>query len=470
MKKTLPNTKEIERGTGTFLNEHDERDIFVDEFIASVPSAMLPDEFLPDQSHLTIYDQGKFGTCVAHQIATEKQDQEYREINKKLDFSRRYIYSLTRKQLGLPDSNEGLSPRSADKMLVSKGIALEKDLSETAKTHAEYVAIDIPASTILDAYKYRVADNFAFVAVNEAAIRQALVNFKGFGISLPYSKVWWKPTNNVLGKPDAEGITGWHRVRANGFRTVKGKLQIRFQNSWGKKWGKNGLAFFNFDDFKPFIRDISVYVDVPSALLGQVKELPYTFNLDLRRGMSGHDVLQLQKRLQKEGMFGLEPDGNFGPRTERAVKDYQTKYKITPVSGIVGPKTRAKLNGAGVLSELKMTLVDALIKVESNGNLYAIGDLNLKHKAYGPLQIRQPVCTDVNIAFGTKHKAEDMLGNKELSVWVFTKYMELYCKDCTDEQKAKTWNAGPSGRNIPHTNANIEKMLTAYWGKVKQYL
>ena len=469
MKKTLPKQKEIERGTGTFLNEHDDRDIFVDEFIPTVSSSVLPVEFLPDQSHLTVYDQGKLGTCVAHQIATEKQDQEYREINKKMDFSRRYIYSLTRKQIGLPDSNEGLYPRSADKMLVSKGIAPEKDLPETAKTHAEYVAIDIPASTILNAFKYRVADNFAFVAVNEAAIKQALINFKGVGCSMPYG-AWWKMKRgvDVLGTPDAEKITGWHRIRLNGYRTVKGRLQLRFQNSHGKDFGKKGLAFFDFEAFRPFIRDLSVYTDVPSTLLEQVKELPYAFNLDLRRGMSGYDVLQLQKRLAKEGLFGFEPDGNFGPRTERAVKDYQTKYKITPVSGYVGPKTRAKLNGTTVLPELKMTLVDALIKVESNGNLYAIGDLNLKHKAYGPLQIRQPYCDDVNRAFGTKHKAEDMLGNKELSVWVYTKYMELYATEAniggpvTDEHRARIHNGGPSGFKRAST--------LEYWNKVKSFL
>lgn len=459
---------------GVFLNEHDDRDIFVHEFIAPVAAVQLPAEFLPDQSHMTIYDQGSKGTCVAHQIASEKQDQEYREIGKSLDFSRRYIYSFTRKEMGLPDNNEGLFPRTADKVLVSKGISTTDKVTEDAKTHAEYVAITISDEVVTDATKYRVADNFAFVAVEEAAIKQALINFKGIGCSLPYSPAWFNASkpSYTLGKPVGEGITGWHRIRLNGFRTVNGRLQIRFQNSWSKSWGDNGMAFFDFEDFKPFMRDLSVYVDVPSKILEKVKETPFEFKIDLKRGMSGYDVAQLQKRLAKEVSFPYPADGIFGPRTEKAVKEYQVKKKITPVSGIVGPKTRAALNGTGIIKELtaKKTLVEALIQVESSGNIYAIGDVTLADKAYGCLQIRQPVCDDVNKAFGTKYKAQDMLGNKELSIWVFTKYMEIYGKGCTDEQKARMWNGGPSGKNIPHKSAKIEALLSKYWSAVKKYL
>jgi len=465
--KKVTTKKPVQRGTGVFLNEHDDRDVYVEEFMPTVSATLLPDEFLPDQSHMTIYDQGRYGTCVGHQIASEKQDQEFREIGKILDFSRRYIYSLTRKVIGLPDQNEGLFPRSADKVLVSKGIALSETVPEGGATHAEYVAVEIPEAVIEDATKYRVADNFAFVAVEEAAIKQALITFKGIGASLPYSGAWFNARKPLytLGKPVGEGITGWHRIRLNGFKTVDGKLKIRFQNSWGN-WGDKGMAFFDFEEYKPWLRDLSVYVDVPSKILEKIKEIPYVFKIDLKRGMSGYDVLQLQKRMVKEGTATYSPDGNFGPRTERSVKDYQIKKNITPVSGIVGPKTRASLNGTSVVS--KKTLIDALIQVESNGNLFAVGDLNLKDKAYGCLQIRQPVCIDVNRAFGTKHNAIDMLGNKELSVWIFTKYMELYATEkniggpVTDEHRARIWNGGPSGFKRAST--------LGYWEKVKKII
>lgn len=39
-----------------------------------------------------------------------------------------------------------------------------------------------------------------------------------------------------------------------------------------------------------------------------------------------------------QAFLGLKPDGSFGPKTEEAVKNYQTKNSLTP-DGVVGPKT-----------------------------------------------------------------------------------------------------------------------------------
>jgi putative chitinase len=52
----------------------------------------------------------------------------------------------------------------------------------------------------------------------------------------------------------------------------------------------------------------------------------------LKRGDNNEQVKQLQTKL------GLEPIGNFGPKTEEAVKAFQLKNGLTP-DGIVGDKT-----------------------------------------------------------------------------------------------------------------------------------
>jgi peptidoglycan hydrolase-like protein with peptidoglycan-binding domain len=59
----------------------------------------------------------------------------------------------------------------------------------------------------------------------------------------------------------------------------------------------------------------------------------------LRRGSKGALVETLQKRL------GLVADGDFGPRTEAAVREFQRRRQIVP-DGIVGPKTWAALDTA----------------------------------------------------------------------------------------------------------------------------
>ena len=52
----------------------------------------------------------------------------------------------------------------------------------------------------------------------------------------------------------------------------------------------------------------------------------------LGRGMAGEPVKRLQEKL------GVAVDGQYGPATEKAVRDFQTKEKIA-VDGIAGPDT-----------------------------------------------------------------------------------------------------------------------------------
>jgi peptidoglycan hydrolase-like protein with peptidoglycan-binding domain len=59
----------------------------------------------------------------------------------------------------------------------------------------------------------------------------------------------------------------------------------------------------------------------------------------LRRNAKGDLVRQIQAKL------GVEQVGNFGPKTEAAVRVFQRAHGLVP-DGIVGPKTWAALDGA----------------------------------------------------------------------------------------------------------------------------
>ncbi len=66
--------------------------------------------------------------------------------------------------------------------------------------------------------------------------------------------------------------------------------------------------------------------------------------LDLTVGSKGPAVVTLQKFLISKGIGSggnIVPDGNFGPRTQKALAEYQASVGITPASGYYGPKTRA---------------------------------------------------------------------------------------------------------------------------------
>lgn len=62
----------------------------------------------------------------------------------------------------------------------------------------------------------------------------------------------------------------------------------------------------------------------------------------LSRGSMGPSVKNLQTCLNKAMNAGLTLDGIFGPLTKQALKNFQTKYKLS-VDGIYGPQSRNKL-------------------------------------------------------------------------------------------------------------------------------
>ncbi len=70
----------------------------------------------------------------------------------------------------------------------------------------------------------------------------------------------------------------------------------------------------------------------------------FQFTKNLRLGMRNDDVMELQKRLVAEGFLKVTPTGYFGKATFAAVKAYQAAHSVKPVSGFVGPLTRAELN------------------------------------------------------------------------------------------------------------------------------
>ncbi|WP_180986092.1 peptidoglycan-binding domain-containing protein [Bacillus thuringiensis] len=66
----------------------------------------------------------------------------------------------------------------------------------------------------------------------------------------------------------------------------------------------------------------------------------------LRIGSTGHWVVKLQEFLQKFGYYSGRIDGQFGPVTDRAVRNYQSNRRLLP-DGIVGPKTWCQLEQDG---------------------------------------------------------------------------------------------------------------------------
>src|SRR5262245_250963 len=73
---------------------------------------------------------------------------------------------------------------------------------------------------------------------------------------------------------------------------------------------------------------------------------------ELRHGDTGSSVRQLQEQLKALGYDPGPIDGDFGPKTERAVKRFQAATK-QPESGVVDAATWTMLGGARIVETAK---------------------------------------------------------------------------------------------------------------------
>jgi len=109
-----------------------------------------------------------------------------------------------------------------------------------------------------------------------------------------------------------------------------------------------------------------------------------------------------------------------------------------------------------------MTLILALITIESGGNDFAIGD---DGKAYGCLQMHAAYVQDAAEHAGKDWIHEDAF-QRDVAIQIFEAYMDRYAtkerlgREPTIEDVARIHNGGPNGYKKPSTDK--------YWKKVKK--
>jgi len=105
------------------------------------------------------------------------------------------------------------------------------------------------------------------------------------------------------------------------------------------------------DEVRAFIVNLSGGVSAPSTPQPSPVQPPVSpaipaFPHIMKRGAKGNDVSRFQQRLKDRG-WSISVDGDFGPKTEQIVKQFQ-KEKGLVVDGIVGPITWSKFWTAAV--------------------------------------------------------------------------------------------------------------------------
>lgn len=105
-----------------------------------------------------------------------------------------------------------------------------------------------------------------------------------------------------------------------------------------------------------FAKFAAGFVALATILTASSASAAYNFTTTLKQGSKGVAVNELQKALNMcadtqvaasgVGSMGMETS-TFGPATKAAVMKFQAKKGITPVAGLFGPLTRAKMNAEG---------------------------------------------------------------------------------------------------------------------------
>jgi hypothetical protein len=104
-----------------------------------------------------------------------------------------------------------------------------------------------------------------------------------------------------------------------------------------------------------------------------------------------------------------------------------------------------------------MTLVDAMIQVESSGNHCAY---NKREDAVGCLQIRPIMVREVNRLLGREEYTMNDRWDYTKSLEMFLVVVEHHHPDGSFEGIARCWNGGPNGMRMESTKTYWEKVLS----------
>jgi len=173
----------------------------------------------------------------------------------------------------------------------------------------------------------------------------------------------------------------------------------------------------------------------------------------LKRGLAGEPVKILQQKL------GVAADGQFGPGTEQALKDYQGKHGLK-VDGIAGPDTFAQMGLYELILLKPGTSGDTVKKLQQSLGITADGQFGAgTGKAVKDFQAKNGLDADGLAGPATLAK---MSLFKEITV-------EVVKKSEMAPGAAPAAGAAPAGGTAPAGEAHAEAPKRSIWGTIKSF-
>lgn len=384
--------------------------------------------------------------CAAYATCSASEIQEGVELNP--DF----VFAVAKSYEG-DEEGFGLELSSAFKAHAKVGAIEEKDVPseyDLEGTKARYLSY-WDSELIKKAFKNKKASYFQVTGPYDPFdnIRASIYKFKDKKQGVVFGCIWgW--TNGHIYMTETQKKGYGHALLIVGWARRNGQDWLKIQNSGGERAGEQGYHYFSRKVINDSVREYGALMMVDMDR----EDAEWYLNNDIK----------VPQNTVVTNIYKIQIIKELISLWKRFAKTFKEEEGETPVVPPIPPAPVEKPIEIDTMNKL----INAIIMVESGGLDTAIGDKHLTHKAYGPMQIRQPAVIDVNNYLGTKYKAEDCLGNRELSIKIFKAYMEIYCTEkrlgrkVTDEDRARTWNGGPFGYK--------SKLTEGYWLKVKKYL
>lgn len=283
------------------------------------PLIKLEEEIEPDAEGFNIRSQGTEGACTGFALAAAIDMLNARRGHEDIKASARMLYEMAKRfDEWTGEDYEGSSLRGAIRGWWHNGVCPEELWPYTKKADRETLTVERSKAAhvnALGAY-YRLRPNLTdfHAALNEAGVLCA---------SARVHTGWFNPPRKSGLIKKGDPLTGGHAFTVVGYNGVG----FWIQNSWGKGWGKRGLALWPYEDWAENLMDAWVFrMAVPT---------PQVF--DLRAGISSLDPasraewLRAPKRKEIAGHFVHIDDGEFhekGRYHSRLVDVEQTAERV----------------------------------------------------------------------------------------------------------------------------------------------
>jgi C1A family cysteine protease len=243
---------------GVQKDPQDERDYLVSDYLLKINQlSEIPEQVDLESSMTPVKNQGPLGSCVAFAVCSvkewqEKQEYKLKENSKKdYDLSEQWLYYKC-KEIDSWPGIQGTAFRYAMRVLRKEGIPVEQGWNYNPRVQGEP---EKWAQSVANWYK--CAAYWRITSLDE--LKSLLV--KGpIAIGIICFDEIFTPTDGVVAMPkNKKRPRGGHAIVTCGF-SDETKL-IKFKNSWGTSWGKNGYGFISYDYFNAYCLDAWYFED-----------------------------------------------------------------------------------------------------------------------------------------------------------------------------------------------------------------